>query len=264
MAIRKSKQVDAILRAIEKLDGDTLAAARKIIERVGFDDLDALRAALREFLLPAAELAASSAAELGAMSYNTWRAEDIGETLETVAVSAYDEGKYMSAINAAVKHAERGGTVEDMLNTLAGRIGYTSRTSYGATLFENGRRDPRKPKYARKPGAGEVCQFCLMLASRGFAYSKGRLGENVHNHANCRCTYICSWDKNPKAQGYDEQRYYREWQDSVDEEARERAERNGTSVESEREAIMDRYAKAASAAKSKNRTAPTRTVIARA
>lgn len=248
MAVRKLEQLQAIRKAIDKLDGDLLAAARKIIELVGTDDVERLRAALESYLLPAAKLAASSAGELGAAAYNTWRYEDLGEKIETVTSSAYDEGKYLSAINAATMKP----TVDEMLATLSGRIGYTSRASYSVSLFENGRHDPKKPRYARCPGSGETCQFCLMLASKGFEYSKGKLGENVHNHDNCKCTYTCSWDPRPEAQGYDSKKYYDEWQASIDKEAKERAERNGTSIEAERKQIMERYKEQSKRSKAKS------------
>lgn len=35
----------------------------------------------------------------------------------------------------------------------------------------NAARDPLRPKWARVPSGTETCQFCLMLASRGFAYT---------------------------------------------------------------------------------------------
>lgn len=246
MAERKAKEIKAILREIEKLDSTTLRVAQNVIRLVGTDDLDRLRDELTKRLLPVAKVGANSAAELGAATYNRWRAQDLGQKTKAVVASAYDEGKFMSAINAAVKKAELGGTMEEMLATLSGRIGYTSRTSYSRSLFQSGKADSKKPQYARVPEDEEACQFCMMLASRGFEYSRGSLGDDVHNHANCRCTYVCSWDEDPKAQGYDDREWYDRWQDSIDQEAEERAERNDTTVEEERKAIMQRYSNQAS------------------
>lgn len=46
-------------------------------------------------------------------------------------------------------------------------------------------------RWARVPMGGEACGFCLMLASRGFAYRTARsAGEGGHWHRGCRCKVI--------------------------------------------------------------------------
>lgn len=48
--------------------------------------------------------------------------------------------------------------------------------------------------YARVPEPG-ACDFCLMLASRGFVYSKSGVGDTNKFHGKCRCNAMPVWDE---------------------------------------------------------------------
>jgi hypothetical protein len=48
--------------------------------------------------------------------------------------------------------------------------------------------------YARVPEPG-ACKFCLMLASRGFVYSKDTVGDSKKFHGKCRCNAMPVWDE---------------------------------------------------------------------
>lgn len=48
--------------------------------------------------------------------------------------------------------------------------------------------------YARIPERG-ACKFCLMLASRGFVYSKSTAGDAKKFHGKCRCNAMPVWDE---------------------------------------------------------------------
>jgi len=51
-----------------------------------------------------------------------------------------------------------------------------------------------KVAYARVPEPG-ACKFCLMLASRGFVYSKSTAGQSKKFHGKCRCNAMPVWDE---------------------------------------------------------------------
>jgi len=51
-----------------------------------------------------------------------------------------------------------------------------------------------KAAYARIPEPG-ACKFCLMLASRGFVYSKSTAGSTKKFHGHCRCNAMPVWDE---------------------------------------------------------------------
>ncbi|MFC0264912.1 VG15 protein [Alloscardovia macacae] len=56
--------------------------------------------------------------------------------------------------------------------------------------------DPSQPRYARVPH-GPACEFCIMLAGRGFVYhtSESAGGEFHTYHAHDHCSVIPSWNK---------------------------------------------------------------------
>lgn len=87
------------------------------------------------------------------------------------------------------------------------RIDYMVRRSANECIAHNARRDPRRPRWARVPVGVCTCDWCIMLASRGFAYGND---ENAgHTHANCDCRIVPSWDKEQAAvEGYDPEYYY--------------------------------------------------------
>lgn len=69
-------------------------------------------------------------------------------------------------------------------------------TSGRLTMQRNIRLDPTRPKWARVCGP-RPCAFCLMLASRGFAYNSkdtATFGSSFHD-GHCHCTIIPSWGK---------------------------------------------------------------------
>ena len=51
-----------------------------------------------------------------------------------------------------------------------------------------------KAAYGRIPEPG-ACKFCLMLASRGFVYSKDTAGDSKKFHGKCRCNIMPAWDE---------------------------------------------------------------------
>ena len=67
--------------------------------------------------------------------------------------------------------------------------------------------DPTQPKYARVPTGPYTCAFCVMCASRGFAYwNEDTAGKFKPFHKNDDCRIIPSWGA-AKLKHYD-QRYY--------------------------------------------------------
>ncbi|MBW3093103.1 hypothetical protein KIH79_09255 [Bifidobacterium sp. 82T10] len=65
------------------------------------------------------------------------------------------------------------------------------------TMQRNIKLDPTKPKWARVCGGAKPCAFCVMLASRGFAYNSQEtadFGPGFHD-GHCHCTVVPSWGK---------------------------------------------------------------------
>lgn len=81
------------------------------------------------------------------------------------------------------------------------------------TVIEAARED--NAAYARIPEPG-ACKFCLMLASRGFVYSKESAGQSKKFHGKCRCNAMPVWDETRARveYGYDPDRLYEQYLDS--------------------------------------------------
>lgn len=91
------------------------------------------------------------------------------------------------------------------------RVSYESKRAAGETIMRNASKSGGKVKYARVPTGAETCQFCLMLASRGFVYAnKWKAGEGSHYHANCDCAIVPSFDGSG-VEGYDPDQYEDMW-----------------------------------------------------
>lgn len=130
---------------------------------------------------------------------------------------------------------------------------YARRCNYEAMIRNCYRNHVR---YARVPTGTETCDFCMMLASRGFVYyDQARAEEGSHIH--CLCVVVpgngADATSPTQIEGYDPMELYRLWQDGITETASKRATRNGTSYQIERMKIMDRYSAASRRAKIRRR-----------
>ena len=145
-----------------------------------------------------------------------------------------------------------GGKFADDCSTLADF--YVRRCNY-ESMVRNCYRS--RVRYARVPTGIETCDFCMMLASRGFVYHNRDTAEHeVHMHCDCVAVPGVGGDIATSAtqiEGYDPKLYYDIWQGMVDEKAERRAEKNGTTAKAEREAIMESYGEAARRAHAKNK-----------
>lgn len=219
MATITYQQLQGVRDAMEKLSSDMRSKIVEVIERVGIEDENALRMAILEELAPILEAADLIAAELAAAVFNGWRYAALGLTLDTVTESAFTAGKIEAMANTAAKKAREGAAIQEIVDIVYNRAAYDMRRSYGQTMISNVRRDPTRPRFARVPGRSEHyaagCPFCRMLASRGFVYlNKQTAGESDHYHADCTCQPVASWDKSPKVEGYDPEKYLQEYLDA--------------------------------------------------
>ncbi|MBF9694105.1 hypothetical protein [Bifidobacterium dentium] len=95
-------------------------------------------------------------------------------------------------------------TVDDWQQFIADMMNRSVRL----TTQNNRDADPTHPGWARVPRGSDPCSFCVMLASRGFAYTSEEsadFGSSFHN-GKCRCVPVCSWGKD-RIFGYDQEKY---------------------------------------------------------
>lgn len=72
------------------------------------------------------------------------------------------------------------------------------------TIFDNAARDPVRTAVARIPSGTDTCTFCIMLASRGAAYTDlVSAGEMNDFHDNCDCVPTVIRSKRDFPEGHD-------------------------------------------------------------
>lgn len=130
---------------------------------------------------------------------------------------------------------------------------YARRCNYEGMIRNCHRNNVR---YARVPTGPDTCDFCLMLASRGFVYySQASAEEGMH--AGCDCIAVpgngADATSATQIEGYDPDMLYDLWQGQVSDMASRRASRNGTTYQIERVKIMDRYSSASKRARKRLR-----------
>ena len=250
MATIPREALDYVTREINGVSAEAQAEVMRVLERIDWSDITAAR----EIVVQAVQMALANATTLAAQAsadfYDASRTLCIGEPMGAVAISGYEPEKTDRAIRSFVRFVERG-EVEKFNDQVLQRVDYECMRSAGNSMFRNGANDTRHPKFARVPTGAETCDFCLMLASRGFVYSSEMSAGGVkldHYHSGCLCRVVAGWDGDD-VEGYDTDDIYKRWQSSIDAIAEERAEKHGTTVEEERSKIMIGYANSAKNAK---------------
>ena len=244
--------VDFLTEEINGISADAQARVLKVLRGITWtpENVAQCRDLVIQALASVMPTYTGMAAQASADFYDAARELAVGERMGAVAVSGYDPRKTEGAVRAFVRFV-LDGRVETFNDQVLQRIDYEMKRSAGESMFANGRRDPRKPKFARVPTGAETCDFCLMLASRGFVYTSEATAGAIkldHYHSGDDCRVVCQWGDGG-VEGYDTQAIYDRWQDAVDALAKERAERRGTTVEEERDRIFRGYANSAKSAK---------------
>ena len=240
--------LDYVTEQVNRLSADAKARIMRVLERVDWSDVATARAlvvqALQMELASSTALAAQASADL----YDAIREASVGQRLGATAASGYDPAATDGAVRAFVQKVVDGKEIEVFNRLVLSRVDYELRRASNYCVTANGARDPLRPRYARVPTGAETCDFCLMLASRGFVYHSTSSAAVDHTHDSCDCRVIQGYPGD-EVEGYDPQAIYDRWQDAIDGKASERAERKGTDFDAERAAIMRAYGDAAKRAK---------------
>jgi hypothetical protein len=237
----------AAINELSRKSRDSLAEALALINLM--DDVAEVRAQVVALMNGVCGAATSGTAQLSRAFYNAIRQQELGEaiagTLDCRRDPAATEGAVRAFADKLVK-----GNPQAFANLCVGRVDYEIKVAAAQTCLNNAAIDPIKPRFARVPTGDETCDFCLMLASRGFVYRTEVAAS--HAHANCNCRVVPSW-KAHEVEGYDPDALAVAWVDAVEEKAARRAAKNGTDIDTEREGIMDAYAKSAKSAKERRK-----------
>ena len=244
--------VDFLTKEINGISADAQARVLRVLQGINWtpENVAECRDLVLQALASIMPTYTGMAAQASADFYDAARELALGERLGAVSISGYDPRKTEGAVRGFVRFV-LDGRVETFNEQVLQRIDYEMKRSAGESMFANGRRDPRRPKFARVPTGAETCDFCLMLASRGFVYSSEATAGAVkldHYHSGCDCRVVAGWG-GTEVEGYDTQAIYDRWQDAIDALAAERAERRGATAEEERDKIFRGYANSAKSAK---------------
>ena len=241
--------VDFLTEEINGISADAQARVLKVLQGIQWtpENVAQCRDLVLQALASIMPTYTGMAAQASADFYDAARELALGERLGAVAISDYDPRKTEGAVRGFVRFVLRD-DIQTFNDQVLQRIDYEMKRSANMSVVENGRRDPKRVRYARVPTGAETCDFCLMLASRGFVYQSESTASASHVHSSCDCRVVPGWD-GMEVEGYDPQAIYDRWQDAIDGKARERAERKGTDFDAERAAIMRAYGEAAKRAK---------------
>lgn len=238
---------------VNAVSADAQARVMSVLELVDWSSVSDARDVVVEAVEMALRSATMLAAQASADFYDAAREMATGSALGARALPGYVPEATEGAVRAAVQKIVDGKPVTAFNQFVLQRVDYEVKLAAANSTIANGRADPRKPRFARVPTGSETCDFCLMLASRGFVYRTESTASMGHVHSSCSCRIVPGWP-GMGVEGYDTSEIYDRWQRRIGDMAAERAERNGTSEEEEYDAIMRGYGEASKNARKAGRS----------
>lgn len=203
--------LDFLTKEVRGFSADAKEKVSRLLESIEWrpDNIAECRAALVDALLSVMPTYADAAAQAGADFYDAVRAYEVGEAIGAQAFSGFDPEAFEGAVRAFAQAIVDGKPVELFNVKVVDRVDRDIRRSANMSVAENAQRDPLKPKYARVPGGGETCEFCIMLASRGAVYGTAEAAS--HAHPGCDCRIVPSFGGEHDIEGYDPDELYGLW-----------------------------------------------------
>lgn len=206
--------LDQYTAKLNMLSEASREAIARLLDKVIYTDTADLREQLIAILDPYLGAATDDAAAYAAEFYDTVRMATVGGGYSAAVESMRKPIATEKAIRAIVSKVARGGTLDSITGELLDRVDYEIKRAAGDCIMENSKRDPKSGRFARVPTGSETCDFCIMLASRGFDYlSANNAGADGHYHANCDCR-IVPYFEGVNYQGYDPSKLREQWKKS--------------------------------------------------
>lgn len=210
MSVISAAEVELYTSRLNALTGAARESIASALSRIEYDSVADLRLklfdAMEPFIVGSTDVAASLAAEF----YDSVREQAVGERYGASPSSGYDQEATEGAIRALLDGIVKGGTLEDIMGDLLDRADWEIKHAAGNCVIENADKDPLSKRYARIPAGDETCDFCLMLASRGFDYLSAKSAgadRRGHYHPNCDCRIVPGFD-GMEVEGYDPDELY--------------------------------------------------------
>lgn len=220
MLVRCRLMSKAVLEKL--LSGNDAVSARveaelaQVMARIDFTDALAAREALFAAVPPLVERWGDVAATVAAEWFEEFR--------ESQGVSGSFRAQLADLVSPDIINARLGYATRESGHLFRGQLTelgnflslmtneYVLKPGHDTVMY-NAKRD--KVAYARVPEPG-ACKWCLMLASRGFAYSSKAAastkdGERFHGHCRCHSMPIYDEARARVEYGYDPERFYDEY-----------------------------------------------------
>lgn|GEM_PF-3006524 len=154
----------------------------------------------------------AASAELAARFYEQTRAAQIGGTYHASVAQAVPRVAIERNVRWAMTPLFETGDIGALLSRLKDFGTRCSNLPAHRTIMQNAASDKSRPRFARVPVGADTCEFCVMLASRGFVYAtKKSAGELGQYHSNCRCLIAPGWGDPPRVEGYDPEKYFEQF-----------------------------------------------------
>ena len=204
--------VEAYSRSLNDVSDRGRAALEEALAQVDFtQDVASIRGQVISIMQACCGASATMSARLAAEFYDGLRAKfGIDDGYQAAVEPLIEPEATEGAVRAFVQDLADEKPIEQFVGKCSDRLDYESRKSANRCIQHNVNKDPKKPKWARVPTGAETCEFCIMLASRGFVYGNDDLAS--HAHAHCDCRVVPSWDKKKASvEGYDPDLYYDMW-----------------------------------------------------
>lgn len=203
----------------EELNAFSAAGRQMVLNalaNVEWNDVAELRTAMVEVMeMVCGEMTDLTAAR-SAEFYDGVRQMSVGSRLGALAESGRKAAATEGAVRALVQSVVETGSTERFARKLGDRVDYEVKKAASDCVEFNALRDPVKPKWARVPSGAETCSFCIMLASRGFAYHSQKSAEGkYHGHAGCDCRIVPGFN-GMDVEGYDTAELYQKYLDDVE------------------------------------------------
>lgn len=226
MATIPRAALDLVSEQVNALSADAQTRVLRVLESIAWtpDNVSECRELVVEALRTVLPTYTDAAAQAGADLYDAVRKESVGEAMGATAISGYEPDATEGAVRAFVQDILDGKPVEQFNRKVLDRVDRDIRVAENVSVAENAALDPLEPRYARVPTGPETCEWCIMLASRGFDFKsersavgnykkKSRTGAASHGHPGCDCRIVQGYP-GMEVEGYDPESYYAMWKKS--------------------------------------------------
>lgn len=253
--------LEAYSSTLSALEADAAAKLESAIDAldwgVGYERLKENRNIVSDAMAALAAAYSDAASALGAELFESVMAAE-GVTVAPRLAEPISHKQASDDVRSSARHIFGGkGDVAAFKASCVKQLArHISMAANGTVALSCRRGASKGVRYARVPMGRRTCEFCVMLASRGFVYASektaGRLGQY---HYKCDCRIVPGIDGVTTVEGYDPDAYYASYKDCRDAlDARRELKAYRSLPESERKGTFAEHWQAAILAEMRTRT----------